>query len=131
MTYFPYGPLWCWVLQGEDPLFFSQPTLAWLPGEVRFLTDRVACVARCQEETQFVMDDQAYDLDHQRGLTPPVQCGRVASLDPRGRFFCDYHRLCHWECYHCRAALPHGEGGFCTPACQADYDRLIEEGSYD
>jgi hypothetical protein len=74
------------------------------------------------------MDDRAYDLDHRAGLTPPVQCGRVASLDRRGRFLCAYHMLTYWECYHCRADLPQGEGGFCTPACRADYGAALEGG---
>jgi hypothetical protein len=131
MTYIPHGPLWCWVLQGEDQLFLSQPTVAWAPwvdGGVLALTDRVACT-RCQHETRFCLDDQPYNLDTGAGLTPPVQCGRVASLDRRGRWLCDFHMLTYWECYHCRAPVPDGEGGFCTPACHADYLRAVEEDS--
>jgi hypothetical protein len=89
--------------------------------------ERRACVARCQHETQFVLEEQPYDLDTGGGFTPPVQCGIVARVDPRGRFFCFVHMQSRWSCFSCHAPLPDGEGGFCSPACQADYDRAVAE----
>ena len=143
MTYIPEVPLWCWVMQGEDALFFSQPTHAFLceppllaadggfltvgASETRWLDALSVCVARCQHQTQFCLDDQPYNLDTGAGLTPPVQCGHVARVDRRARYFCDYHMRTRWECYHCHAVLPHGEGGFCGEACRADFDAQVSE----
>jgi hypothetical protein len=128
MTYIPVEPLWCWVLTGADQMFLSQPTMAWGEGEAYFFTDWRACVARCQHETQFYLDDQPYALDTGAGLTPPVQCGQVASLDTRGRYFCGYHMQTRWACFHCHALVPDGEGGFCSQACRADFDAAAEAG---
>ena len=128
MTYIPHGPLWCWMVQGPDAVYFSQPTMAWLSGEVLWLTQRTACVARCQQYYQFRLDDAPYDLgDPSSGLTSPVQCGGVAGVDLQGRYFCDYHLSCHWTCAHCHAYLPHGEGGLCSEACREHCQQANEE----
>jgi hypothetical protein len=108
MTYIPQIPLWCWVLQGADALFFSQPTHALLCEppqltadgrflalgalETRWLDGLGACVARCQHTTQFVMDDGPGEMDPlTEALTPPIQCGVVAGVDALGRYFCHVH----------------------------------------
>jgi len=150
MTYVPYAPLWCWALQGEDAMFFSQPTEThlslpavvdpdgslWLDTPTRYAFPRSGpCVARCQDESRFVLDDAAHDAacargDWTTGLTPPIQCGQVARLDPDGRFLCDYHYARNWLCVRCQAPLPSPawqidtEDGFsyCSPPCQAEAD---------
>jgi hypothetical protein len=123
MTYVPRVPLWCWVLQGADVMFFSQPTEAIFveppllaeDGRLRalgamkrwFLGDRAACVARCQDLTYFVLDHDAFDRgEWDRAVAPPVQCGRVARLDPLGLFLCDDCYRKRWGWRWCGASLP-------------------------
>jgi hypothetical protein len=135
-------------------MFFSQPThvfLCRLPpvtmpdgtfvalgaSETRFFPSTSACVARCQEETRFVLDEDACargDLVH--GLAPPVQCGHVARLDATGRFLCDTHYHKAWDCVWCEAPLPAAEAqlltgdgwAYCSPTCQAAGEAINEEG---
>jgi len=140
MTYVPRVPLWCWALQGAEAVFFSQRTHAELalpvpPGpdgmfrigevETRWFDTRT-CVARCQYETIFIMDDAAEARgEHARSRMPPIQCGHVARLDPTGRFLCGFHYDKAWRCGLCQeprpAAGPVGftdEGwGLCSVAC--------------
>ena len=144
MTYIPEVPLWCWVLEGENLMFFSQPTHAYLcepphlapdgrflalgASETRWLDALPACVARCQHQTQFFMDDTPVDSDTPARLTPPIQCGVVAGVDALGRYLCHVHLGAYWTCHHCHAPLAAGMGGFCSPACCADYEvRCSEE----
>jgi hypothetical protein len=114
-------PLWCWALQGESAVFFSQPTHAlectpvpagpdgaWEPPtlETRRFPPTV-CVARCQDESRFVMDEPAWRQgDLARGLTPPIQCGHIGRLDAEGRFLCDMHYAKTWLCTQCGAYVP-------------------------
>ena len=112
MTYIPHGPLWCWMVQGPDAVFASQPTQTYLSGEYRVFTDRAGCVARCQHTDQFLLEKEPLRL------TFPVQCGTVAGVDLHGRYLCDYHLHCHWECDSCDAFLPEGTGGYCSEACR-------------
>jgi len=115
MTMIPYGPLWCWVLTGADQMFFSQPTLAGLGPWALTLADDESCTARCQHETQYIADDHP---GRPEALTPPIQCGIVASEDATGRWLCDYHHSVYWTCSQCRAPLAAGQGGYCSWACQ-------------
>jgi hypothetical protein len=145
MTCIPDGPPWCWALQGEDVVFFSQPTEAYLclppvefpdgtvelgESETRRFPSAGPCVARCQHETRFYCDTTA------DGPTLPVQCGHVARWIPRaGCFLCDTHYQIYWCCVWCEAPLERDaaiavrgfEGGFCSQACalqgEALYDR--------
>ena len=133
MTYVPHGPLWCWALQGADALFFSQPTETFLytdtPTRYTF-PGRGPCVARCQHETRFVNTEVVWDMDQdpQPPCLPPVQCGRVARLDPTSRFLCDLHYRQEWICSWCDAPLPApaqqltGADGwsYCSPPCAAE-----------
>src|SRR5262249_52196103 len=125
MTYVPYAPLWCWALQGEDVMFFSQPTESSLCRPARLEPDGTLwldtptvhrfpppgpCVARCQHETRFVLEDAVYDLeDPEPSLTPPIQCGRVARVGPDGRWLCDTHYALAWTCAWCLGPLPPAE----------------------
>ena len=128
MTYIPDGPLWCWVLQGADVVFFSQPTCIWEGTAPRWLGDLPACVARCGFQKHVVLDDRPFDLEHPEAcLTPPIQCGAVAQLDPLGRFLCGWHWSESWTCRACGADLPHGQGGLCSEACR----RAIRDGPED
>jgi hypothetical protein len=93
------------------------------------------CVARCQFETQFVMDEDAWQQgDRARGLTPPIQCGHIGRLDAAGRFLCDVHFATAWLCRWCGAYVPAPEHAplspqgwvYCSPAC-AEAVRAAEE----
>jgi len=122
MPYIPDVPLWGWMVQGADVVYFSQPTVAWLHDELMYLGHRSSCVARCQHHYRYVLD---HELPPR--LTPPRQCGRVAALDLQGRYYCAYHMSSHWECIICDAPLAQGEGGCCSEACQTAFDGLAAE----
>jgi hypothetical protein len=115
LTAVPYGPLWCWSLQGEDAVFFSQETIVWEGTVPRVVDGRGACVARCEVQTVLRESDDSH-------TTPPVQCGEVAGLDHRGRLLCDWHMHEAWTCARCGTFLPSGEGGYCAQACAEKED---------
>jgi hypothetical protein len=107
----PYGPLWTWNVLGDDVQYFSQTTVIWDGSAMVPIRGNGSCVARC---TSHVWTSEPEG----RHKTHPIQCGQVAGIDAHGRYLCDWHWHCAWECRHCYASLPHGEGGYCSAACR-------------
>jgi len=119
--YFPYGGLWFWPVGDPDAVFFSQQPFSCLgyPG-IRLGDHGAQRVALCQEVTRVVLGTET-GVCLQGHPVVPVQCGMVAQLDELGRYLCDLHRHFAFHCRGCDTYMPHGDGGFCSQACDDAY----------
>lgn len=114
MTMVPYGPLWCWNVQGEDVVYFSQPTLAPVGPRPVLVSERTGCVARCQFQSWLEEMDGST-------RTHAIQCGRVPQLTRDGEYRCTFHhperlQSCAW----CDELAATGSTKAC-PGCHATW----------
>jgi hypothetical protein len=88
----PCVPVWCWLLAGEDALWFARYTSAALtPDEIGFdAQDMDVCMLRCEVALSVYHDDEATGTRLICGY--PVQCGQLAAPDAAGRLLCQDHR---------------------------------------
>ena len=112
MTQVPYGPLWCWGLQGDDALYLSQRTHAWSLGSVVRFLDTTA-VSRCQAISTLGEHDGSY-------TTPPIQCGCIAGPMPDGTTLCAFHGGAMDACAWCSELAAAGSLKGC-PGCHATW----------
>ena len=110
--YVPDGPLWCWNMQGEHIVFFSQPTVVISGKFTRHFPARGPLAARCQFQTRLQEADGSVD-------TYPIQCGRMAMPRPDGTYHCTFHAVpSYLECARCEELAAQGETKSC-PGCHA------------
>jgi hypothetical protein len=103
MTYMPQIPIWAWNLTGEDTVYFSQPTEAWIPGEGPLRFSPHIAVARCPETEQMGSAGSSRDapLTDRTAWSYPIQCGMAATLAPDGRHVCAWHLYKRYTCRVC------------------------------
>ena len=88
----PCVPVWCWMIAGEDAVWFARHTFVpFPPWELGYdARDMDVCMLRCEVALSVYHADEATGTHLICGY--PVQCGQLAALDPVGRLLCQDHR---------------------------------------
>jgi hypothetical protein len=88
----PCIPVWGWLVEGEDAVWFARATYAALtPAEIGFdAQDLDVCMLRCEVALYVYHDDEAAGTRLVCGY--PVQCAAIAAPDAQGRLLCQDHR---------------------------------------
>ena len=112
----PHGPLWCWGIQGDDAVFFSQPSHVWRGGTyMPFPKDRA--LLRCAFHEYLAELDGSYQ-------TPAIQCGHIAHMDTTGMALCEEHSgAMDGSCAWCEEMAATGLSQAC-PGCHATWKTI-------
>jgi hypothetical protein len=91
----PCVPVWCWLIAGEDAVWFSRHGWAELsPDDVGFdLQDMNVCLLRC--EVGIYVSQEVCDAEgviSQHICAYPVQCGKLAAPTDQGWLLCQDHQ---------------------------------------
>jgi hypothetical protein len=92
----PCVPVWCWLVAGEDAVWFARHTYAALtPAEIGFdVQDMDVCMLRCEVAlwVYHEVDNDDEGTTTQLICGYPVQCAAIAAPDAAGRVLCADHR---------------------------------------